>query len=39
MGRAEEAVARWQKALAILQHLGFQSDAVTVEKRLAAAAP
>ncbi|MGW6894537.1 AfsR/SARP family transcriptional regulator [Streptomyces chartreusis] len=39
MGRAEEAVAHWQKALAILRHLGFQSDAVTVEKRLAASGP
>jgi tetratricopeptide (TPR) repeat protein len=37
MDRAEEAAALWRKALAILRHLGFQSDAATVEKRLAAA--
>lgn len=39
MGRAEEAVEHWRKALAILRHLGFQGDAATVEERLAAAAP
>ncbi|MFJ4648253.1 BTAD domain-containing putative transcriptional regulator [Streptomyces bobili] len=37
--RAEEAAALWQKALAILRHLGFQGDAATVEQRLALGSP
>ncbi|MER6345261.1 BTAD domain-containing putative transcriptional regulator [Streptomyces sp. NPDC001595] len=37
MGRTEEGKAHWRKALAILRHLGFRSDAATVERRLAAA--